>query len=102
MTKYKEPSKASALVNDNSLTRDASARNRSFTNLLTDNPVSILLRWTRGGNEVFIAGEFSNWEKIPMQRSGNTFTHTLILHKGKHTYKFIVDGVVSLINFVLF
>jgi Glycogen recognition site of AMP-activated protein kinase len=42
---------------------------------------------------VYITGTFNNWEKqIPMHRSGNDFTYIHDLKKGKHAFKFIVDG----------
>ena len=40
-----------------------------------------------------IAGSFSGWSRRhPMHRSGNDFTYVHMLPRGKHEYKFIVDG----------
>ena len=46
--------------------------------------------------KVFLAGDFTDWEKNarPMRRSkaGGSFVATVTLPKGRHEYKFIVDG----------
>ena len=56
--------------------------------------VPTMFRWTHGGGQVHIIGTFNNWQKqLPMHRSGNDFTHIHNLPKGKHVYKFVVDGV---------
>ena len=44
------------------------------------------------GNNVFLAGDFSDWKPVPMERSGNGFTAVVELSPGEHQYKFIVDG----------
>lgn len=52
-------------------------------------------KWTGGGNEVFLAGEFNEWnataEKMTKQPDGS-FTITRTLAPGKYQYKFVVDG----------
>lgn len=56
--------------------------------------VPTMFRWTHGGRNVAIIGTFNGWHKqLPMHRSGNDFTHIHDLPKGKHVYKFVVDGV---------
>lgn len=44
--------------------------------------------------EVFLAGEFNNWSAngYRMRREGDEWIFDVHLHKGKHLYKFIVDG----------
>jgi hypothetical protein len=44
--------------------------------------------------EVFIAGDFNNWSEkgFPMKRVGNQWVFSVHLTRGKHLYKFIVDG----------
>ena len=44
------------------------------------------------GNSVFLAGDFSDWKPVPMERSGNGFSAVVELSPGEHQYKFIVDG----------
>ena len=50
------------------------------------------------GSEVFIAGTFNNWKPSGLHklRDGNrdgTFGTLLKLRKGRHEYKFLVNGV---------
>jgi len=47
----------------------------------------------RGYDEVFIAGDFSNWQysKIQMKRKGDFWKVSLPLSYGRYHYKFIVD-----------
>ena len=50
--------------------------------------------WTLGGNDVFIAGQFSNWEKIKMTPSGNIhiYNHPKLVRGGEYQFKFFVDN----------
>ena len=47
-----------------------------------------------GSKEVYITGSFTNWrEHVLMDKtSANTFTKTLSLPIGIHSYKYIIDG----------
>ena len=55
--------------------------------------IPIVFRWDSGGNEVYISGNFNNWEtKIPMTNSHGDFTAIVELSEGRHEYKFFVDG----------
>uniref|UniRef100_A0A8C5PYL6 5'-AMP-activated protein kinase subunit beta-1 n=1 Tax=Leptobrachium leishanense TaxID=445787 RepID=A0A8C5PYL6_9ANUR len=51
-----------------------------------------VFRWTGGGKEIYIAGSFNNWSKIPLTKSHNNFVAILDLPEGEHQYKFLVDG----------
>ena len=51
-----------------------------------------VFRWPQTANEVFIAGTFSNWEKIPLNKSTDDFNTIVELSEGTHEYKFYVDG----------
>jgi 1,4-alpha-glucan branching enzyme len=44
--------------------------------------------------EVILAGSFNNWDthQIKMRRTGPGWTYEMSLGRGKHQYKFIVDG----------
>ena len=50
--------------------------------------------WTLGGDEVFIAGEFTNWEKIKMTQSGNIhiYNHPKLVRGEEYQFKFFVDN----------
>lgn len=55
--------------------------------------IPTVFRWEHGGQQVFITGTFNNWSKnAEMHRSRNEFTYIADLQRGKHVYKFIVDG----------
>ena len=58
-----------------------------------DEHLVAVFRWEHGGNKVFLSGTFNNWKtNIPMHRGGNDFTYICSLPRGKHVYKFLVDG----------
>lgn len=45
-------------------------------------------------NQVEIAGSFTNWKRIPMQRVGNSgyWEINMVLPKGEHHYTYILEG----------
>ena len=47
-----------------------------------------------GKHDIFVAGDFNNWDANanPMKENNGIYEVTLNLSKGKHTYKFVVDG----------
>lgn len=54
--------------------------------------VNVVFRWNYEGNEVYVTGTFTNWQKhIKLQKTGNEFSVILPLARGVHRYKFIVD-----------
>ncbi len=46
------------------------------------------------GSEVFVAGTFNNWNpgEKQLRYRDDVYTAMLLLPKGRHEYKFIVDG----------
>jgi 1,4-alpha-glucan branching enzyme len=44
--------------------------------------------------EVYVAGSFNNWQKIPMKfsKAKQVWYAKVNLKKGRHEYKFFVDG----------
>ncbi|HET6427533.1 MAG TPA: glycogen-binding domain-containing protein [Phycisphaerae bacterium] len=40
---------------------------------------------------VCVAGDFSDWEALPMRKREDTFAVTVPLDPGSHQYKFILD-----------
>ena len=54
--------------------------------------VPTVFRWEHGGNNVYLTGEFNRWLGQPMHRSGADWVAIVNLLKGRHDYKFIVDG----------
>jgi len=51
------------------------------------------------GSDVFVAGSFNDWDPTakPLKRvdGDGQYRATLMLPKGRHEYKFVVDGVWS-------
>lgn len=57
--------------------------------------VPTIFKWTHGGKDVFVQGNWNDWEtKIPLSKSGNDFSGIIELPPGLHQYQFIVDGQV--------
>lgn len=55
--------------------------------------VSHVFTWEHGGQNVFLTGTFTAWERhIPMHRSGHDFVTIVKLPRGQHAFKFIVDN----------
>lgn len=54
--------------------------------------VPTVLTWSHGGQEVYVAGDFSQWNKIPLTKSHDDFTTVLELPLGDYTFRFWVDG----------
>jgi 1,4-alpha-glucan branching enzyme len=46
-------------------------------------------------SEVYVAGTFNGWDahKHRLEMKGGVFTKTVLVPKGRHEYKFIVDNV---------
>ena len=65
---------------------------RRPVNLSDDESVSVMFRWTQGGQRVNLTGSFNNWGPgIPMVRSGQEFYQIVPLPRGAHQFKFVVD-----------
>jgi 1,4-alpha-glucan branching enzyme len=47
-----------------------------------------------GARSVCVAGTFNNWDpsKTPLRRNGNAWQTKIALPKGRHEYRFVVDG----------
>ncbi|KAA0174119.1 hypothetical protein FNF27_04340 [Cafeteria roenbergensis] len=55
--------------------------------------VPAVFKWAHGGSEVYVTGTFTGWrDHKRMHRSGHDFTYIAMLPRGKHHFKFIVDG----------
>jgi len=55
--------------------------------------VNHVFTWEHGGQNVFLTGTFTGWERhIPMHRSGHDFVAIVNLPRGTHAFKFIVDN----------
>ena len=57
--------------------------------------VMVRFQWAAewGGQEVFLAGTFSDWEELPVERSpSGDFVLALTLEPGHYSYKYKVDG----------
>ena len=51
-----------------------------------------VFKWSQPAEEVYIAGTFSNWQRIPLSKSTEDFNTIVELSEGTHEYKFYVDG----------
>lgn len=56
------------------------------------NKLPTVFRWETGGEEVYVAGTFSHWKRIPLVKSRDNFYTICELAEGDHEYKYIVDG----------
>ena len=47
------------------------------------------------GSEVYVAGTFNEWnaKKNKLAYKSGSYATTLMLPKGRHEYKFVIDGV---------
>jgi len=50
---------------------------------------------TSAGSEVYVAGTFNGWDasKHRLKMKDGVFSKTLLVPKGRHEYKFVVDNV---------
>jgi len=55
-------------------------------------PVSFRMKKDIEANEVFLAGDFNNWNPIALQRTDEGWEKNLKLEPGKYDYKFIING----------
>lgn len=64
-------------------------------NVLVKNPNhQFILKGFENAKNISISGDFNNWSKsgYSLQKKGNNWSINLHLNKGKHLYKYIVDG----------
>ena len=48
---------------------------------------------TPDAQKVLLAGDFTNWNLFPMEKSNGKFQASLELPPGEYRYKFVVDGI---------
>ena len=62
--------------------------------LILDANYTFRLKGYPDAKKVFLAGDFNNYSpnSIPMKHEGNEWTFSVHLTRGKHIYKFVVDG----------
>ena len=78
-------------VNDEGIT----INKNDFGSVVIDNPnYTFRLKGYENATSVFVAGDFNNWSEkgFMLKRKENEWIINLYLTKGKHLYKFIVDG----------
>ncbi|CAG2258024.1 PRKAB [Mytilus edulis] len=51
-----------------------------------------VFKWEGGGKDIYLAGSFNKWAKIPLVKSHGDFLTIIELPEGEHQYKFFVDG----------
>jgi len=78
--------------NAGSLTDDAGKA--QYYNLIIKPNHTFKLTGFENAKDVFIAGDFNNWSprSYRLKRAGKEWTIDLYIDKGKHLYKFVVDG----------
>lgn len=56
--------------------------------------IPTVFRWQHGGEDVYLTGTFNDWQEqaCRMHPSGHDFTYIIDLPRGRHAYKFLVDG----------
>ncbi len=74
------------------LTNDAGKAN--YYNLIINPNYTFRLKGFENAGSVFIAGDFNNWSpnSFKLEKKGNEWVISLYIDKGKHLYKFVVDG----------
>ncbi len=84
------------IVDGKTINAESATINKSNVNpVIVYNPnYTFKLKGFEKAKSVFIAGDFNNWSEngFMLKRNGNEWTIALHLTKGKHLYKFIVDG----------
>lgn len=78
-------------ADDRNISDPVSKENKA---LVIDPNFTFRLQGFENAKAVFIAGDINNWNpaSFQMQREGNEWTFKAHLNKGKHRYKFVVDG----------
>ena len=54
--------------------------------------VSFSIRPAQGASNVFLAGDFTDWQPVAMRRRRDVFSVTVPVPPGTHEYKFIAEG----------
>ncbi|MFT3679231.1 MAG: hypothetical protein QM791_03095 [Ferruginibacter sp.] len=70
------------------------AADANYFNLILSPNYTFRLKGFDSAKEIFIAGDFNNWSPntFPLTRTADGWMISIHLDKGKHRYKFIVDG----------
>lgn len=58
----------------------------------TASSLPVVFKWDGTGKEIYVCGNFNNWQRIPMNKSHGNFTAIVDLPEGEYEYKFHVDG----------
>ena len=77
---------------DNSLSNCSS----EIDSLNNDEEIPYTFIWNEGGKNVKVTGSFVNWSiyyDMEYSKEEKLFKYSVKLSKGKHSYKFIVDGI---------
>lgn len=67
---------------------------KNVTYLVINPNYTFRVKGFESAKKVFLAGDFNYWNpnSLPMRKEGDEWVVTVHLSKGKHLYKFIVDG----------
>lgn len=72
----------------------ADANNAKYYNLVIEPNYTFSLKGFKNAKDVFIAGDFNNWSPntYRLSQKGDEWFIHLYLDKGKHVYKYVIDG----------
>lgn len=89
---FKADGKWVSATSPGALTDDAGKA--SYYNLVIQPNYTFRLKGFDEAKDVFIAGDFNNWSPntYRLTKDGNEWIINLYIDKGKHLYKFVVDG----------
>jgi len=71
------------------------AKTRATTTTASKQKAGCLFKWhqTPDAKEVLLAGDFTNWNPLPMTKNNGMFHTSVKLPPGEYRYKFVVDGI---------
>ncbi len=52
----------------------------------------VTFTWPTGQVPTAVAGDFSNWEQLPLKPQGKGMARTMFLAPGDYQYRFVVNG----------
>jgi len=95
---YRKPSPSTISV-DHAISNGVVAKKGKSTVTVLDGAIEkrlypVEFEWTGPGDKVLITGSFYDWTvKIPLNKKSEKFYARIDLPKGRHEFKFIVNGV---------
>jgi len=80
-------------LTSNGLTSIGGKKNKILDGAIEKRLFPVEFEWSGPGEKVFITGSFYEWTvKIPLNKKSNKFYAKIDLPKGRHEFKFVVNG----------